>query len=69
MIEVQISNKSINTEARFNPKDEGPFVIFIEGSLENLGCLHPMAVGKIILLNHKNVDKSIDEIKPQDKKN
>lgn len=66
----QVQNNNTNTKEilkqnyRYDVKDTGPFQVFLESKQDNaaLGRLHPMSIGKLILLNHKEIDAQIIEI-------
>ena len=58
-----LSNKFENrNSARYGFTDSGPFHVFLESKEGNLGRLHPMSIGKLILLHHKEIDQNVIEI-------
>ena len=49
-------------ENRFDLSDAGPFIIMLESLNQNIGNLHPMSIGRLLLLEHKELDKFIQSI-------
>ena len=56
---IKDSNKFLN---KFGLSDPGPFLVILESITENVGNLHPMAIGKLLLQQHKELDNFIQSI-------
>ena len=61
------SNNNSNTsllkpQYKFDISDVGPFVVILESNENNLGSLHPMSIGKLIMQEHKELDNFIHSI-------
>lgn len=46
---------------KYDVKDSGPYEVFLEGQ-ESIGKLHPMSIGKLLSINHKEINKNIESI-------
>ena len=59
-----VSNKPVVDikDSIYGLSDVGPFIIILESIDNNLGNLHPMAVGKLILEKHRELNNFIDSI-------
>ena len=53
--------------SRYEITDRGPFIVILESNVNNLGSLHPMSVGKLIIKEHKEVDNYIQSIASSEK--
>lgn len=47
---------------KFEITDRGPFVVLLESTTNNLGYLHPMSIGRLIIKEHKEMDNYIHSI-------
>ena len=56
---TNLTNKFSN---RFELSDSGPFIVMLESNNENIGKLHPMSIGKLLLVEHKELDNFIQSI-------
>ncbi|XP_073994570.1 uncharacterized protein [Rhodnius prolixus] len=63
-IKENVKEKENRIKEFYEPRDTGPFQLYIEskGEGEGIGRLHPMKIGQIILKHHPNIGNSITDI-------
>lgn len=49
----------LNKIEKFDSTDIGPFIVLLQSENNNIGHLHPMSIGKLILQEHRELDNII----------